>query len=355
MAWIEQHREGFRIGWRDEHGKIQHSSNSFISREAAVEAKADIERKTYRKALVHRIDSVSKPLEEIVKEWLESLPVAPITRNSYERSIFPPFLSWFHGRSISTVTRQDLQGYFADRREAIRASTLGKEYSIIKCFFECATEEFLLPNNPMRNVRVPRVRKSPGICLSYDQEARLLKAVTPYQQTKILLARDCGLRATNLGILKRSSIDLYYRTITFNVLKKRVRSTAEAETRTLPLTRRLTSLLQDFENLDPQKLLFTYNGESLKDPDKFLKRLRPKLGFYFRWHDLRHTFYTRLLESCDNYALAEWSLGHAITYWHPTPEKLREAFDKMEARTTAGIEAEELEAMVNPRIRRKAA
>lgn len=349
MAWIEAHYEGFRVGWRDEHGQIQHTANSYPSHEAAEMMKAEIERKTYRKALIHRIDRVSRPLEEIVTAWVDSLPIAPITRVSYSRSIFPPFLAHFEGRSISGITRQDLQGYFAARREHVRVSTLGKEYSIIKCFFECATEEFLLPTNPMRKVRVPRTAKSPGIALSYEQERNLLKACTVYQRTKVILALDTGLRAGNLGFLTRSAIDFTYKILTFHILKKRVRTLQEAETRSLPLTARLLAALEPFTEWDAQKLLFTYKGESLKDPDKFLKRLRPKLGFYFRWHDLRHTFYSRLLEACDNHALCEWAIGHAITYAHLSPEKLKEAFQKMEVRRNAHFETLELEAMLKPK------
>ncbi len=347
MAWIEENHGAYRITWRDEQGNKQHTQ-PFPTREAAEAAKPDIERKTYRKQLVHRIDSVARPLDQIVADWLNSLPIAPITKASYERSIFPAFLEFFAGRSIATITRQDVGAYFTHRRTQVQVSTLGRDYSIIKAFFECQMEELLLPTNPARKVRIPRVQKSPGLCLSFEQERRLLAAVTERQRAKVLLARDAGLRASNLGALHRDAINLTYNTITFHVLKKRVRSLDEAETRTLPLTARLAATLRQFEHTDSQEPLFTYNGKPLADPDKFLKRLRPKLGFHFRWHDLRHTFYTRLLEACDNYALAEWALGHRITYWHPTPEKLREAFDKMERAQRHAFETAELERLVSP-------
>jgi site-specific recombinase XerD len=345
MAWIEHHRTGFRVGWRDEAGRTQHTPNSYTTREMAEVTQHEIERKAQRQALVQSIDANSRPIEQIVKEWIDSLPIAPITKASYERSIFPAFLAHFAGRSISTITRQDISAYFAERRQHVQVSTLGRDFSIIRSFFACATEEYLLPTNPAKNIRIPRVQKSTGICLSFEQERRLLAAVTERQRAKVLLARDAGLRAANLGNLRRADVDLEYKTLTFHVLKKRVRSLEEAETRTLPLTKRLEETLEQFQHTDSQEPLFTYNGKPLTDPDKFLKRLRPRLGFHFRWHDLRHTFYTRLLEACDNYALAEWSLGHAITYWHPTPEKLREAFSKMQQRQRAAFESQELEAM----------
>jgi integrase len=349
MPWIEQHGPGYRVAWRDQAGRKQHTPHSYPTTQEAEAKKQEITRQLARKALLQRADASQTPIRETARAWLASLPIADITRASYERSILKPFLQHFAGRSVSTITRQDLSAYFAARRGQVQVSTLGRDFSILRSFLECATEEYLLPTNPAKHIRIPRVHKSPGLCLSFEQESRLLAAVTDRQRAKILLARDAGLRAANLGQIRRADVDPTYKTITFHVLKKRVRTLAEAETRTLPLTERLTEALEQFQHTDSQAHLFTYNGMPLADPDKFLKRLRPRLGFHFRWHDLRHTFYTRLLEACDNYALTEWSVGHAITYWHPTPEKLREAFRKMEEQQKAAFQTAELEQILNPK------
>lgn len=350
MASIQQRGQSFRVLWREQR-KMMHKS--FPNRQEAEAFKITIERKTYRQALSARLDRITDPLPEIAARWIGSLSVAPITRASYTRSIFRPFLIHFENSSINQISTLDMQSYFAARRPLIKRSTLSKEYSILKVFWEWATGHFLLPENPMRMIRIRKVHKSPGLCLSYEQEWKLLRAASLYQRTKILLARDAGLRARNIGLLQRGGLDFESQTLTFHLLKKREDEPENAESRTLPLTARLAASLERFRPLDTQKLLFSYRGEPLRDPDKFLKRLRPALGFHFRWHDLRHTFYTRLLEACDNYALTEWAVGHSLTYWHPTPEKIREAFHKMEASTVAAIESLDLEAMLEPKEKRK--
>ncbi|HEV2498603.1 MAG TPA: tyrosine-type recombinase/integrase [Terriglobia bacterium] len=334
MASIENHRNLFRVIWRDRGEK---QFRSFETREQAEKFKEEIERHTYRRSISERIDRSQEKLSDICQTYINALNIAPITRTSYQRSIFLPFITHFEGRTITSLTSLDVQAYIGDRRTKVMASTLGKEYSILKKFFRWATTHFLLPVNPVELIRVRRIRKSPGVCLSYEQMKKVFDSVTPYQRTKLLLARDAGLRAKNIGLLKRSSIDFERNTLTFNVLKKGEDDPRDSETRTIPMTRRLSGALSQFQDGDPSALLFTFKAKSLQDPDKFLKRLRPKVGFHFRWHDLRHTFYTRMLEATDNYALAEWCLGHSITYWHPTPEKLQEAFRLMERKAEQGI------------------
>lgn len=328
---IHIHHAKFMVHWR-ESGKQK--AKSFPTKQEAEEFEKQTAARLYRHAVVGRINSVNRPLEALASEWLNSRAIAPITRKSYERSIFKPFLEHFQGRYIHNINFLDLEAYFAQRKQQVMPMTAKKEFLIIRDFFGAMQELLLLPSNPMKLVKNLRgVKPTRKLPLSYAQETKLITAVTPYQAAKVLLALDCGLRAGNLPRLTRAAIDYDDASLTFHVLKKRVAREMDAETRTLPLTDRLFGSLIQFKDLPTSQHLFTYQNETVKDPTKFIKKLWPRLGFRFNWHLLRHTFYTRLLNASDNYPLAEWAMGHAVTtYYHPelTPEKIRQAFTAMD-------------------------
>ena len=345
MAWIQFHHGSYRVAWRQDE-KIVYS-NPFTSKEQAEKFKLELSLRPPRSP--RRISSSVPEAQfgHIIPHWLKRQGINPITRDSYQRSIFKPFLLEFSTRSIFDFSMEDAEQYCQNRRETVKGSTYGKEISILKFFFRWAERRFRLEVNPFELIRCRRIKKSPGLCLSYEQEWRLLQAATPYQRVKVLMARDTGIRAKTFRLLIRRNIDLDYKTLTFNILKKGEDDPREAETRTIPLTARLADELEKFRNQDPESYLFTYRGKPLSDPDKFLKKLRPKLGFHFRWHDLRHTFETRLWDA-SNREIAEYAIGHCFTYIHPSivPEKIKAAFVEMEARTVAALEILQLEKML---------
>ena len=76
----------------------------------------------------------------------------------------------------------------------------------------------------------------------------------------------------------------------------------------------------------------------LKRPDSFLWEFRQKLGWHFRFHDLRHTFAKRLHDAGASEIMIAAALGHSwrtttdrYTVTHINQDDLRPAFQRMEA------------------------
>jgi integrase len=84
------------------------------------------------------------------------------------------------------------------------------------------------------------------------------------------------------------------------------------------------------EGKEPDAFLFPR-----KRPGSFMWEFRAKVGFHFRFHDLRHTFSTRLMEAGAEQRLRAAALGHTwITttdrYDHVTVDHLRPYIERME-------------------------
>jgi integrase len=75
--------------------------------------------------------------------------------------------------------------------------------------------------------------------------------------------------------------------------------------------------------------------------NKFIPRARRVVGAAFRFHDLRHTFATRLAGVAQRPRLVQYLLGHHATtptekYDHPTQEETRAAIQAMDAANQKG-------------------
>ena len=103
----------------------------------------------------------------------------------------------------------------------------------------------------------------------------------------------------------------------------------------------LEALLAGVER--PDALLFTRAMRSLRATASFMPTLRNRVQFHFRYHDLRHTFATRLAAVAQRPRLVQYLLGHHPTsptdwYDHPQPEELRAAIQSMQAADSAARE-----------------
>ena len=89
----------------------------------------------------------------------------------------------------------------------------------------------------------------------------------------------------------------------------------------------------DTSSLDSQ--VFIYRNKPLKDIRTAFKNACDRAGIKnLRFHDLRHTFATRLVLAGVDLATVSKLLGHSsiqmtMRYAHPTPEALKSAVSKL--------------------------
>ncbi len=112
--------------------------------------------------------------------------------------------------------------------------------------------------------------------------------------------------------------------------------TPEGESREIPLTERLFQLLA--ANRCDKGIVFAYEGEQVRIIKRSWKTALKNAGIrHVRFHDLRHTFNTRLMEAGVLQEIRMALMGHSsgskvhATYTHIELPAKREAIRKLEA------------------------
>jgi len=164
--------------------------------------------------------------------------------------------------------------------------------------------------------------------LTCEEERRLLAASAPWLQDVILFAIHTGMRCGEILNLTWGGVDLTRRTAT--VFKSK-----NGERRTIPLSHTLVQALQNKargRRMDSE-LVFTSAAHTPLDAPNLRRsfRLALKHGQVsdFRFHDLRHTSATRMVQAGVDLYKVQRILGHKSPmmtqrYAHHYPESLRD-------------------------------
>jgi integrase len=218
------------------------------------------------------------------------------------------------GLTLDRVTPQLISQY-----KSMRLSN-GKSPQTVKHEMNCLTHAFNLAvrewdwinYNPCLKVQKPKVNNKIMRWLTDDEEKRLLDASKDYLHGQlpaiIMLALQTGMRQGEILTLKWENIDMFKRAITIMQSKTN-------EPKTIPLNDTgFNVLLCKGKVVNMSGYVFTtQNGTRVHSSNlqrEFWKVLEKAKVESFRFHDLRHTFATRLVQSgVDLYSVSKL-LGH---------------------------------------------
>ena len=120
-----------------------------------------------------------------------------------------------------------------------------------------------------------------------------------------------------------------------NLLSVSHSKTAEGEHRPIPLTSRVRAMLA--EHRKPSGLIFTYDGQPIRRPKSGWSGALRRAGLpHYRFHDLRHTFNSRLVEAGVIADVRKELMGHSrggdvhSIYTHIDIPVLREAIHRLD-------------------------
>jgi integrase len=232
------------------------------------------------------------------------------------------------------LTPQRLDQYVLARSRQLAPPSLARECQLIKTMCAWLVRNWYIPTSPADHLDSKLPRRSAGRALSYAEELAILACCTDRIRAKLMLAIDAGLRRGECNAVRANHINHTEGTITAFSTKTRT-------FRTIPLTPRLAVALDKCSAaLAPDAFLFAFGGRQVKNGADVLKHIRNKSRVSFRFHDLRHTFATRLAEVATNPAIVRDLLGHAPRsttdlYLHPPMAECTEAIMRMAEKTSA--------------------
>ncbi|MCF6147314.1 MAG: tyrosine-type recombinase/integrase [Candidatus Kuenenia sp.] len=272
-------------------------------------------------------------MEKFMKEHAPK--VSGNMRSLYKVSL--KHLSDFFGElALSKITAGKINEYKQARKEkGGGAPSINRSLSMLSKAFSLASKEWeWVKENPVLKVSREKENRGRDRWLTYDEEKRLLDNSPQWLKEIILFALHTGLRQDELLSLQWGRVNLFNWTII-------IQETKNGKPRTIPLTQIAFEILQEKAKVRNLKSDLVFLSSTINKIDRhnlrraFNTALEKAEIQDFHFHDLRHTFATRLAQrGIDIYKISKL-LGHMnITmtqrYAHHCPESLREGIEVLE-------------------------
>lgn len=241
-------------------------------------------------------------------------------------------LPYFGDTPIGRITKNLVRQYrqARHRQRKLTETTINRDLECLRHIMFWAVDEGLLTINPLSRMRFERERRKRRPVMSLAEEELLLEAASPHLRKIVICALDTGMRRGEILNQRWEDVD-FARELLFVTHSK----TPEGEAREIPLSRRLFNLL--WEQRENEGLIFTFKDKPLHRIKTAWKGALRRAGVrHYRFHDLRHTFNTRLMEAGVMQEVRKALMGHSSgedvhsMYTHVELPAKREAIRKLE-------------------------
>lgn len=283
------------------------------------------------------IAQTKKPVtfDKFMERYLE---YSKTNKKSCERDITSSkvLLKFFGAKTLGQITIWLVEKYKSERqKENTRygrppaKATINRELACLKNMFTKAIEWGLLSSNPVKKVKLFVERPNKLRVLSDYEFQNLYNASSNFLKPILILAVNTGMRRGEI-------LNLKWEDINFNEGYITVRESKNNDSRMIPLNKVLIETLKSVRNHSTTERLFAHsNGDPVKSFKKaFWAALRRSGIEKCRFHDLRHTFASRLVMAGVDIVTVQELMGHRdITmtkrYSHPTPEHKKQAVERL--------------------------
>jgi integrase len=253
--------------------------------------------------------------------------------SAYHLDRLKNLLGYFGQTKLFEITKGKANEYRLARqseKRKIKDATINRDLSVLRHLLYWAVDSGILEANPLSRLRMTRERRTKKSVVGISEELALLVAATPRVREMIITALDTGMRRGEILNQRWEDIDLE-RKLLFVTKSK----TPEGECREIPLTSRLFSMLQDKKHTDG--IIFSFQDDVVFSIKTTWRTTLKKAGIrHVRFHDLRHTFNTRLMEAGVMQEVRKTLMGHSggdeinSIYTHVELPTKRQAIAKLE-------------------------
>lgn len=272
--------------WTDQNGRRYRKSTGTDDKQLAQTLAAKWQQESFLEKHFGVIPDV--PFREaLLRYGTERKRENPVSYEASGKSRLQALLNRFGDLNLTDITHAVMREWVDERLAKVKPSSAQRDLSTLRAILNKAFREDLLAVVPP----FPRIKKEPGRCrwLTIEEEQRLLSVAPPHLHAIIGFAVDTGGRRSELLTLDWRNVNLERGFITFV-------KTKNGEDRSVRLTDRAQRVLSE---LGPQDSgpVFTYHGRQIKEVSNAFQRARSRVGLEdVRFHDLRHTFASRLVQ-----------------------------------------------------------
>jgi integrase len=291
--------------------------------------------KVYAKKLVdivegHHFEATAArttTFDEMVEKYLSK---HAHSRDGYTKK---PLLDFFGGMMLSQITTPLVADYQDDRLEEVKEATVYQELSMLRRMFNVARKRWKwVRENPVSDGDLSfsvGSRNARDRWLTVEEEHMLLQKATNPAWLKPLL-----ITALHTGMRRGEILGLTWKDIDFKRNLVRVEKSKNGEKRSIPMSQTFCDALKGIKVRDISGKVFPVGVRSLRVA--YAQALEKAEIKDFHFHDLRHTFATRLVQNGVDLYRVQKLLGHkniAMTqrYAHHYPESLRSSVEVLDA------------------------
>ncbi|OGH96423.1 MAG: hypothetical protein A2039_05335 [Candidatus Melainabacteria bacterium GWA2_34_9] len=263
-------------------------------------------------------------LSEMIQKYLE---YSKTNKASYthDKTYTGYWLEYFGNKLLSEIKSIDIEGYKSFRLDKkIKPSTVNRELNSLSKMLSIAKQNKFIENNPCSDVKKLKVDNYKIRFLTKEEEKCLFEAIGEHWIKPIVVT------ALQTGMRKGEILNLTWDCVNFDQKYIDVLQTKSGKPRQIPISKKLKETLKAMPELSEyifvnEKTLGVQQNINHVFPE-FVKTAEIK---DFRFHDLRHTAATRMVEKGVDLVVVKDILGHAdinitMRYAHPVPEmKLR--------------------------------
>lgn len=241
--------------------------------------------------------------------------------------------------ALSEITPKTINEYKVKRRnEGVGPASINRELATMKKAFNLAIREWeWIEKNPVARVSMEEENNKRDRWLTSEEEERLLEVCPLWLREFVTFGLNTGMRLGEIISLEWKGVDLFRKTVM--ILKSK-----NKEPRTIPINETAFEMLKSKAKVKSiSGLIFhspTHTKVHITSVDHAFKNAvkRAKIED-FHFHDLRHTFATRLVQLGKDLYKVQRLLGHknpSMTqrYAHHYPESLRDAVEVLDKSVT---------------------
>lgn len=234
-----------------------------------------------------------------------------------------------NGKPVNDIKPKDIETFKTYLRETrhLKNSSINRYLEILSKMFNLAIVNGELSENPVSKSGFLKEDNHTIRFLTSEEEQRLFKSidsVAPYLRPIVTIALQTGMRRGEILNLQWSDIKNGY----IELLE-----TKSGKMRNIPISSTLSDVLATI----PPKSSYVFANPKTNKPYTDIKKswknvLDDAEISNFRFHDLRHTVATRMVEKGIDLLVVKDILGHAriettLRYAHPVPERKQAAID----------------------------
>lgn len=232
---------------------------------------------------------------------------------------------YFKDTDLRYINARMIRQFKAERlRKGNTEASCNRYLALLKRMFTLAIDDNYCSENPVKKVKFfSEANREKYRVLTQKEEAKLLESC-PMMSLKpiVVIALHTGMRRGEILALKWKNVDMLKRVIT-------VENTKSGKMRLIPINDVSLAVLTRLRKEATNKFVFPFHFRKVRI---MFENARRQAKLKVRFHDLRHTFATRLIERGADIITVQQLLGHhsvtvTMKYAHSNEDRKRQAVE----------------------------